>query len=111
MVSGAAASHTLIDTVVADPTRRDLVDPAARVDLVVAKIAEQRKEAHYRDRMSGTMVVLFALETYGACLARADRFLGEYVSLAFRERADRFPPLVCCARGYISGCLLHHCGR
>ena len=45
------------------------------VDVVAATNAERRKEAHYRDRTSGTKFVPFALETYGALSARSDRFL------------------------------------
>ena len=52
--------------VVADPTRRDLVERAAGHDLVAATDAERRKEAHYRDRAAWTKFVPFALETYGA---------------------------------------------
>ena len=37
----------LFDIVVADPTRRDLVECAARHDLVGAIDAERRKESHY----------------------------------------------------------------
>ena len=48
-MSDAAAGHTLIDIVVADPTRGDLVERAARKDMVAATNAKRRKEAHYRD--------------------------------------------------------------
>ena len=72
MISDAAAGHTLIDIVVADPTHGDLVDRAARKDLVAATNAERRKEAHCRDRTSGTKFVPFALEAYGALSARSD---------------------------------------
>ena len=34
MILDAAVRHTLVDIVVADPTRRDLVERAARHDLV-----------------------------------------------------------------------------
>ena len=64
------------------PTRRDLVECAARQDLVAATDAEQRKETHYRDRAAGTIVVLFALETYDALYDRSDRFLVECATLA-----------------------------
>ena len=80
VISDAAAGHTLIDIVVADPTRGDLVERAARKDLVAATNAERRKEAHYRDRTSGTKFGPFALETYGALSARLDRFLVECAS-------------------------------
>ena len=50
--------------VVADPTRRDLVERAARQNLVAATDAERRKEAHYQDRAAGTKFVPVALETF-----------------------------------------------
>ena len=84
MISDGAAGHILIDIVVADPTRGDLEERAARKDLVAATNAERPKEAHYRDRTSGTKFVPFALETYGALSARSDRFLVECASLASR---------------------------
>ena len=66
MISDAAVGHTLVDIVVADPTRRDLVECAARHEIVAATDAERRKETQYRDRAAGTKLVPFALETYGA---------------------------------------------
>ena len=36
--------HTIIDILVAGPTRRDLVERAARHDLVIALDAERRKK-------------------------------------------------------------------
>ena len=51
------------------------MERAAQNDLVAATDAERRKEAHYRDRTSGTKFVPFALATYGALSARSDRFL------------------------------------
>ena len=43
MILGAAVGHTLVDVVVVDLTRRDLVERAARQDLVAATDAERRK--------------------------------------------------------------------
>ena len=91
MIWDAGTCHTLIYIVVADPTRRDLVERAARIDLVAAKGAERRKEAHCRDRTSGTMFVPFALETYGALSSTSDRFLVECASLASRGCAGSGP--------------------
>ena len=54
--------HTLVDIVVADPTRRDLVERAAIHDLVAATDVERKEEAHYRDRATRTKFVLFGLE-------------------------------------------------
>ena len=51
VTSDAAVGHTLVDIVVADPKRRDLVERAARYDLVAATDAERRKETHYRDEI------------------------------------------------------------
>ena len=73
VISDAAVGHTLVDIVVADPTRRDLVERAARQDLVIATAAERRKETHHQDRVAGTIFVPFALETYGALSDRSDR--------------------------------------
>ena len=42
MIADAAVGHTLVDIVVGDPTRRDLVERAARHDLVAATDAERR---------------------------------------------------------------------
>ena len=38
MILDAAAGHTLIDIVVADPTCRDMVERAARIDLVLQEM-------------------------------------------------------------------------
>ena len=63
MISDAAVGHTLVDIVVVDPTRRDLVERAARQDLVAAIDAQERKGTHYRDRAPRTEFEPFALET------------------------------------------------
>ena len=91
VISDAAMGHTLVDIVVADPTRRDLVERAARQDLVAATDAERRKETHYQDRAARTIFVPFALETYGALSDRSDRFLVECATLASRESAGSGP--------------------
>ena len=57
VISDAAVGHTLVDIIVADPTRRDLVERAVRHDLVATTHAERRKETHYRDREVGTKFV------------------------------------------------------
>ena len=56
--SDAAAGHTLVDIVVADHTHRDLVERAARQNLVAATDVEPRKETHSPDRAPGTKFVL-----------------------------------------------------
>ena len=76
VILDATVGHTLVDIVVANPTRRDLVERVARHDLVAATDAERRKETHYRDRVAGTKFVPFALETYGALSNRSDQFSG-----------------------------------
>ena len=65
--------QTLVDIVVAGPTRRDLVERAAIHDLVAVTYAERRNEAHYRD-CAPRANVPFALEIYGAFPNRSDRF-------------------------------------
>ena len=82
-----AVGQTLVDIVVADPTRRDLVERAVRQALVAATDAKRRKESHYRDRAAGTKFVPFALETYGALSDRWVRFLVECATLASKECA------------------------
>ena len=67
-ISDAAVGHTLVDIVDADPTRRDLVERAARHDLVAATDAERRKETHYRDRASRTKFLLYLLRRTVHCL-------------------------------------------
>ena len=85
VILDAALGHTLVDIVVADPTRRDLVERAARQDLGAATDAERRKETHYPDRAAGTKFVPFALKIYGGLCDRPDRFLVECATLASRE--------------------------
>ena len=93
VISDAAVGHTLVVIVVADPTRRDLVECAAGYDLVAAADSERRKETHYRDRAARMNFVPFALETYGALSDRSDRFLVECATLASRESAGSGPSL------------------
>ena len=93
VISDAAVGHTLVDIVVADPTRRDLVERAFRHDLVAATNAERRKEAHYRDRAARTKFVPFALETYCALSDRSNRFLVECATLASRESLGSGPSI------------------
>ena len=93
VILDAAVGHTLVDIVVADPTRQDLVERAAIHDLVAATDAERRKETHYRDRAPGTKFVPFALETYGALSVRSDRFLVECATLASRESVGSGPSI------------------
>ena len=87
LILDAAVGHTLVDIVVNDPSRRHLVESAARQDLSTATHAERRKETHYRDRVVGTNFVPFALETYDALFDMSDRFLVECATLASRECA------------------------
>ena len=91
MILDASCGHTLIDIVIADPTRGDFVDHAARKDLVAATEIEKWKESRCRDRTNGTTFVPFALETYGALSARSDRLLVECASLASRGGAGSGP--------------------
>lgn len=66
----AAAEHTLVKIVVADPTRRYLEERASRENLVAATNVERRHETHFRDRAPGTKFVPFALETHDALSRR-----------------------------------------
>ena len=92
VISDAAVGHSLADIVVANPTRRDLVEHATRQDLVAATAAERRKETHYRDRVARKFVP-FALETFGALTDRLDHFLIECATLASRECAGSRPSI------------------
>ena len=93
VISDIAVGHTLVDIVVAYPTRRDLVEGAARQDLVVTTDGERRTETHYRDRAAKTKFVLLALEMYGALSDRSDRFLVKCATLASRECAGSRPSM------------------
>ena len=83
--------HTLVDIGVADPTRRDLVERAARQDLVAATDAKRRKETHYRNCAARTKFVPFAIETHAALSNRSDRFLVDCATLASTECAGSGP--------------------
>ena len=61
--SDATAGHTLIDIMVLDPTRRNLVERTACIDLVAATNAERHNEAPHGDCTSRLMFIRFALET------------------------------------------------
>ena len=74
VITDVAVGHTLVYNVVAHPTRRDLVERAARRDLAAATNAERRKETHKLDCAAETKFVPFALETYGTLSNRSDRF-------------------------------------
>ena len=87
VISDAAVGHTLIDIVVANPSRRDLVERAATQALVSATNAERRKETHSWDRAVRTKFVSFALDIYGALCDRSDQFLVKCAILASRECA------------------------
>ena len=82
VISDAPVGHTLVDIVVAEPTRRDLVERAARHDLVAATYAERRKE----NPLSGSRNwdQNCALRSYSSLYDRSDRFLVECAMLASR---------------------------
>ena len=79
----------------------DLVERAARQDLIATTDADRRKETHHQDRVGGTKFVPFALETYGALCDWSDRCLVECATLASRECARLGPLLPCCAHGSV----------
>ena len=72
LISDGTVGHTLVDVVVADPTRCDLEERAARHDLVAATYAKRTKATHYRDRAAVTKFAPFVLETYSALYDRSD---------------------------------------
>ena len=76
VISDAPVEHTLVDIIVADPARRDLVERAARQYLGAALDVERRRASHYRDCVVRTKFVPFALEMYGALSNESDRFFG-----------------------------------
>ena len=53
----AAAGHTLVDIVDADPTYSELVERAAIHEFFAATNAERKKKIRYWDRASGTKFV------------------------------------------------------
>ena len=65
VISDDAAGHTLVDIVVADPTSCELVERAARQDLVAATDAERMNEIRCRDRSSGTKFVFSTISHPG----------------------------------------------
>ena len=79
VISDAAARQFLVDIVVADPTRGDLVERAVKQDLVAATDAERRKETHYRDRAAGTKCVPFALDVVPYNVVYPSHVLYRYV--------------------------------
>ena len=85
VISDAVVGHTLVDIVVSDLTRRDLVERAARQDLVTTTAAKQGKETHNQDRAAGKKFVPFVLETYGAPSVGSDFCLVKCATLASRE--------------------------
>ena len=93
VISDATMGHTLVDIIVADPTRRDLVECATRHDLVATTHAERRKETRYRNCAAGTNFIPFVLETYAALSDRSDRFLVECATLASWECARARPSI------------------
>ena len=93
VISDAAVGHTLVDIIVADPARRDLVERAAIQDIVAAIDAERGKETHHRDRVVGTKFVPFAVKTYGASFDRSNQFSVECAILASRECAGSRPSM------------------
>lgn len=77
-----------IDIVHVDHIRRDLVERAARHDLVAVTSAERRKEAHFRDCASGMKFVPCALKTSVYCLLGwIVFFFGDFASIASRGYA------------------------
>ena len=83
----------MVDIVVADPTRRDLVGRAARHDLVAAIDVERRKGTYYRDRVVATKFVPFALNTCDALSDRSLPFLVECATLTSKECAWSRPSI------------------
>ena len=68
VILDGAVGRTLVDIAFADLTRRDLVERAARHDLVAAADAKRRKETHYRDRAAGTIFLPLLLNRTVLCL-------------------------------------------
>ena len=93
VISDAALGHILVDIAVVDPSRRDLVERAARQDLVAATDAERWRETHYRDRAPRTKFVPLALETYDALFDRSDRFLVVCATLTSTECVGSGPSI------------------
>ena len=69
VISEPARGHTLLDIVIADPTRVDLVARAAVASEHAASEAARQKERRYTGRPQGDTFIPIAIETYGALLS------------------------------------------
>ena len=97
VIANATAWHALVDIVVADPTRRDLVERVAELDVNAATNAERMKETHYRDRSPRTECPSLLRQTVHCLIGRID----------FWSNMQRWHLLACCAHGYVGECQLH----
>ena len=102
-------SRILGDVVIADPTRLDLVQRAARSDGTghAAHLAAAQKIRDYEHRHLGDDFIPFAIETYGTLDAAFNDFLRECARRACEARGSAGPPrsvLVASFRQRISGC-------
>ena len=95
MISDAVVEHTLVDIVVLDPTRRDLVERAARHDLVAATMqSEGRKPIIGIAHLGQNLCPLLLRRTVHSALSnRSDRLLVECATLASRDCARSGPSI------------------
>ena len=91
VISEPTRGHTLVDVVIADPTRVDLVARATVVlEHAASKVARQQ-ERHYSGRPRGDTFIPIAIETYGALLSQTDEFLRDCARREFSEHGGSSP--------------------
>ena len=66
VISEPPRNHTLLDVVIADPTRVDPVARAPGVPKHAASKTTRPEERHYSGRPQGDTFIPIAIETYGA---------------------------------------------
>ena len=74
VISKPARGHTLLDVVISDPTRVDLVIRAVVVSQHAASEVARQKERHHKGPRGATFIPI-AIETYNALSSQTDEFL------------------------------------
>ena len=78
VISEPQRGHTLLDVVIEDPTRVDLVTRASAVPQHAASEVARQKARHYIGRLRRDTFIPIAIETYGALLSQRNEFLRDY---------------------------------
>ena len=93
VISEHARGHTLLDVVIADPTRVDLIARATFVHEHAAWEVARQKERHYSGRPRGDTFIHIAIETYSALLPQTYEFLRDCARQAFSEHGVSSPSI------------------